>query len=214
MPAEPSPSAGGVTHLFANIRGGLFYVVHAAAPRTVLVRAAAIGVPSSATLALLPVLVHQRLRGSSLDYGLLLGCFGMGAVCSAFLLTNLRRRIRPETLLSGATLVFAASLLGLAGAGARAPMCLALLGGGIAWVAMLTTLNTAMQFAAHVAFRGRALAAYMTCAFGGLMIGSVLWGRVAYLHGLTAAFVAAGLLLAATAVLHLAFSLPEQATGD
>lgn len=97
----------------ATLRSGLRSILASPVLRAVLVRAVAVGIPASAVLALLPVLARSGLAGGALLYGLLLGAFGAGAVAGAVLLAGLRLRWPPETVLSGASLLFAAVLAGL-----------------------------------------------------------------------------------------------------
>jgi len=192
----------------ATLRSGLRSILANPVLRAVLVRAVAVGIPASAVLALLPVLARSGLAGGALLYGLLLGAFGAGAVAGAVLLAGLRRRWPPETVLSGASLLFAAVLAGLSAA-PPAAAAMALLGlAGIGWIAMLSTLNTTVQLSAQPELRGRALSAYMTCAFGGLAVGSVIWGEIAAAGGLQASFLAAGATLAAGVGLRRRFALP------
>jgi MFS family permease len=192
----------------ATLRSGLRSILASPVLRAVLVRAVAVGIPASAVLALLPVLARSGLAGGALLYGLLLGAFGAGAVAGAVLLAGLRRRWPPETVLSGASLLFAAVLAGLSAAPSPAA-AMALLGlAGIGWIAMLSTLNTTVQLSAQPELRGRALSAYMTCAFGGLAIGSVIWGELAAAGGLQASFLVAGATLAAGVGLRRHFALP------
>ena len=194
----------------ATLRAGLRSILASPVLRAVLVRAVAVGVPASAVLALLPVFARSGLAGGALLYGLLLGAFGAGAVAGAVLLAGLRRRWPPETVLSGASLLFAAVLAGLSAAPSPAAAA-ALLGlAGIGWIAMLSTLNTTVQLSARPELRGRALSAYMTCAFGGLGVGSVIWGELAAASGLQASFLTASATLAAGVGLRRRFALPAE----
>lgn len=207
--ALPNAPALSLTKLANEIRSGVSYVLSDRLICSVLIRATAAGIPSSAILTLLPILVEERFSGTSMQYGLLLCFFGMGAVASAFALAHWRQSLHPETLLSGACLVLALSLFSLAHAKIFAQAAAALSLGGFAWVVMLTTLNTAVQLTASNAYRGRALSAYMTCAFGGLMIGSIVWGNLAHHAGLASAFIAAAAFLAASLLLRIGASLTE-----
>ncbi|UUP19681.1 MFS transporter [Nitratireductor thuwali] len=206
LPKRANPS---FTKLVGDLRSGASYVLSSRLMCIVLIRAAAVGIPSSAILALLPVLTNQRFSGTSMEYGLLLGFFGLGAMVSAFALAHWRKNRHPESLLSGASLALALSLFLLAQAEILPLAAAAVALGGFAWVVMLTTLNTAVQLNASNAFRGRALSAYMTCAFGGLMIGSLLWGSLAQHAGVRTAFLSAAAVLAGTLFLRLGASLPR-----
>jgi hypothetical protein len=79
---------------------------------------------------------------------------------------------------------------------------LALLGAGGAWMAVMSTFNTATQTSAPAWVRSRALAMHTLCALGGFAIGSAIWGALSDLAGLrpvlctAAALMLAGPLLA------------------
>src|SRR5918994_1185573 len=96
LPAETLPGA---------LRAGWRYGANAPALRGVLVRIAAFAIPAAAIQALLPAVVRDRLQMGSGGYGLLLGCFGIGAVIAAIL------RPRIDTLLTSDQLMLAASLV-------------------------------------------------------------------------------------------------------
>ena len=63
--------------------------------------------------------------------------------------------------------------------------------GGACWVLALALFNTTVQLSAPRWVLGRALALYQTAAFGGMALGSWLWGAVAEAHGLEQALLAA-----------------------
>jgi quinol monooxygenase YgiN len=69
---------------------------------------------------------------------------------------------------------------------------------GVAWIAVLATLNVSAQVALPEWVRARGLALFMTVYFGAHTAGSALWGQVAALAGLPLALfiAAAGVLLA------------------
>lgn len=206
-PRSPRPPAGDRDG-WAAMRAGLRYVCASPVLRAVLVRAVAVGIPAGAILALLPVFASAAPGGDALLYGLLLGAFGAGAVAGAVLLARLRPHWPPETLLSGASLTFAGVLAALSATPSPLPAAALLALAGIGWIGMLSTLNTTVQLAAAPELRGRALAAYMTCAFGGLALGGVIWGRLAAAGGVDASFLAAGVMLALGTGLRRHFALP------
>jgi len=62
---------------------------------------------------------------------------------------------------------------------------------GVAWIAVLATLNVSAQLALPAWVRGRGLAVFALVMFGSLSAGSVVWGQVAGRLGLPAAHVIA-----------------------
>ena len=165
--------------MLASIAVGLRFCAASGPVRRVLVRGFAFGFCGVGYLALLPVVVRSRIHGSELDYGLLLGAFGLGSIITALWVGPLRRRLGSENLVGAASILFAAALFPLASAQTLAP---ALAGGLIAggsWVAALTSLNVAMQLRSPEAILGRCLAIYQSVTFGGMALGAYTLGLLA-----------------------------------
>src|ERR1700720_3037778 len=77
----------------------LRYVRYSTGVRAIIIRAGAVMLFASALLALLPPVAHN-VSGSPIAFGLLLGCFGPGAVLGAFVLQPARARWSTETVAS------------------------------------------------------------------------------------------------------------------
>ena len=82
--------------LSGAVRAGLRYAAHSPGLRGVLNRTAIFIIPAAALQALLPVVVRDRLGLGSGGYGILLGCFGIGAASAAVIRPAARRTIRPR----------------------------------------------------------------------------------------------------------------------
>ncbi|WP_323150369.1 MFS transporter, partial [Pseudomonas oryzihabitans] len=103
--------------------------------QVVLARTAAFFLGASAGMALLPLLVRQALQGTALDFGILLGCVGLGAIGGAMLLPRLRERLSSDLLVAGASALYAGVLLGLAWIRDFAWLLPVMLVSGLAWIA-------------------------------------------------------------------------------
>src|SRR5207244_8278417 len=88
-------------------RAGLRYARHAPPLAAVLVRTGGFIVCASAFWALLPVIARRDLGLSALGSGLLLTCFGFGAVVGAALLPRVKRRFTVDAIVALATVLFA-----------------------------------------------------------------------------------------------------------
>ena len=75
------------------------YVRNSPAILTVLVRTGIVMFFSSTLFALLPS-VASSVNESAIGYGLLLGCFGAGAICGALIMQTLRARFSTEMIVS------------------------------------------------------------------------------------------------------------------
>lgn len=177
---EPREDPLSTERFVSAMRAGVRYAIHAPPLQAVLVRTAAFIVPGSALWALLPLVASTELGQGPQGYGMLLGALGVGAVTGAMILPRLRRHLSVDLLTAAATVVFAGATLALALVRHFALLCgLMALGGG-AWLTLLSTFNTAAQTAIPSWVRARAMAIYfMLVFFGGLALGSVLWGAIA-----------------------------------
>jgi len=185
--------------LASAMAAGVRYVVLSPLIRTVLLRSVLFGLGAGAMLALLPLVAARLVGGGALTYGLLLGAFGIGAVLGAFASARLRRTCSTEAIVRGASAVFAVALVMTGGSRLLPLTMLALLLGGAAWVLVLSTFNVAVQLAAPRWVVARALSLYQMTAFGGLAIGSWIWGMLAERFDVgTSLLCAAAVLVVAT----------------
>jgi quinol monooxygenase YgiN len=178
------------------MRAGARFVRYSPAFRTVLVRSGAFILFGSAIWALFPLLARFELKLGPTGYGLLFGALGAGAITAASVLPTFRRKASLDLLVAIATVLFALMMLLLAfirNPWMIAPAMFAL---GAAWIALLSSFITSAQASVPSWVRGRALAFYMLVFFGGMALGSALWGSVSAHLGVTAAFLcsAAGLV--------------------
>lgn len=188
---------------------GLRYSRLSPAIRAVLLRGFVLGALGSAIWALMPLIARDLLGGSAKTYGVLFGTFGVGAVIGALSSATARQRFRNESLVRVATIAFGLT----AAIAAFSPwLLLTLVGfliGGASWVLMLSTFNITIQLSSPRWVTGRALAVYQMFTFGGMAIGSWIWGEVAESHGLVVALASSAVLLFASTLLGLHAHLPE-----
>jgi len=118
-----------------------------------------------------------------------------------------RARFGLEGIVAVSCAAFAAVML--VAAWVRVPLLVyaAMAVGGAAWMATMSTFNTATQASAPPWVRSRAVALHIVSALGAFAIGSAFWGAVSDIAGLTAALSAAGVLMAAGLLLARPFPL-------
>ncbi len=163
--------------------------------RAVLIRAGVFIVAGSAPWALLPALARQDLGLGAGGFGLLLGCIGLGAISGATVLQRVRRQYSLDQVLVGATLMFALVTAALALLSNVVALSTVLVAGGVAWILLMASFNTAAQNTAPTWVRARALGAYLLVFQGGLALGSVLWGALAARAGTRTALITAAAAL-------------------
>ena len=183
-------------------RAGIRYACHAPPLVAVLVRTGLFIVCASGFWALLPVIARRDLGLDALGYGALLGCFGFGAVAGAAFLPRVKSRLTVDTVVGLATICFAL-VSALTACWRFIPgLGVAMMLGGVAWIAMMGSLNGAAQIAAPAWVRARALGIYLLVFQGGLALGSAFWGFTAQHVGASIALAssAAGAMLGLAAI--------------
>ena len=193
---------------------GLRYVAMSPHIEKVMLRGFVFGFSAISILALLPIVARDVLVGGPLLYGLLLGCFGVGAVGGAFLGGRIRETQSNEAIARIAFLGFAACVWTVALSPWPLLAGLALLIGGASWVLALSMFNVTVQLATPRWVVGRALALYQTATFGGMTLGSWAWGVATDHFGAPVALALAGMVLIGGAAVGLWLALPDRSNAD
>jgi predicted MFS family arabinose efflux permease len=161
-----------------------------------------------------PAVVRDRLHGTEIDFGLMLGLFGIGSIAAAVFISQARRRWGIEAVLTVGTLAFVVAQSVLAVATNLIEALPATFIAGMAWVSLLTNINVAMQMRSPDIILGRCLSIYQAVTFGGMAVGSWVWGAVADLRDLPFALHAAAVFLVVTLVLLRIFApMPKPGEG-
>jgi MFS family permease len=201
--SAPAESLSGAT--VAAIR----YVSHSPAILTVLLRTGIVMFFSSALFALLPT-VARSVNGTAIGYGLLLGCFGCGAIAGAFAMQSARSMWSTETIVSGGVVILGAVMVALAGLHRLSTLSAVMLVGGAAWVIFISLINALVQNLAPDWVRARVLAIFILVYQGSFALGTVVWGSIASVQ---MALVYAGFGTIATVAIALVAKLPDS-TAD
>jgi len=173
--------------------------------RRVLLRGLFLGFGVAGYQALVPAVVRDRLHGNEFEFGLMLGTFGIGSIVMALFISTVRRRLGVETVLAIGTLGFVVAQTALGAAHSVSFALPATFIAGAAWVASLTSINVAMQMRSPDSILGRCLSIYQAVTFGGMAVGSWVWGVLADWRDLPFALHAASAFLLATLALSRLF---------
>jgi MFS family permease len=193
---------------------GLRFCASSNPVRRILLRGLVLGFGVAGYQALVPAVVRDRLRGDEIDFGLMLGLFGIGSIIAALFVGRARRRWGTEWVLTVATLAFVVAQFVLGEAHSLAEALPATFIAGGAWVATLTTINVAMQLRSPEEIIGRCLSIYQAITFGGMALGSWVWGAMADVRDLPFALHAASAFLLVTLVLMRLFApMPKPHEG-
>lgn len=200
LPREPMPLA---------VSAGLRYVAMSPNIGRVLVRGFVFGLTAIAVLALLPLVARDLVGGGPLLYGVLFGAYGLGALGGALLGARLRGLISNEWIVRLGFAGFAVSATVAALSATAWLTFLGLMAGGASWVLTLSLFNVTVQLATPRWVVGRAMSIYQMATFGGMALGSWIWGLVADAQGPAIALLSAAVLMLAGALLGLLVRLPE-----
>jgi MFS family permease len=192
---------------------GIRFCVRSGPIARILARGLVFGFGAAGFQALLPVVVRLLLHGNQITYGVVLGSFGLGSVLSALVVSKLRRRFGSEAIVGFSTVLFVAAQLLLSSSHTLGPAVIAALIAGSGWVALMTSLNVAIQMRAPEAILARCLSMYQAIAFGGMALGAWVWGTLADRVGLVTSMRLAATWLALTLIMRLIAPMPRREEG-
>jgi MFS family permease len=185
------------------------YVRYSPAIRIVLVRAGTAMFFASCLLALLPSIAH-RINGSPVGYGVLLGCFGGGAVLGALIMQRARSKWSADVIVSTGIAVFGVTTIAAGALHALVPLGAVMLTGGAAWISFISLFNVQVLNQAPDWVRARVLAVSMLVFQGAVAAGSPVWGAIAERSGVGSALLWAGIGTIVSTTLGLVLRLPSE----
>lgn len=192
---ETVESISPTERIMGAMRAGVRYVRHDPGLRAVLVRTGVFVSCASALWAMMPLVARQQLGLGAFSYGVLLGGLGAGAILAAFILPTIRRKFSSNLIIICGTLIFAATTATLATVHIFVLLCVVMVFGGIAWMALMSSFNISVQALVPAWVRARVLALYLLVFFGGMAVGSACWGVVATHLGISGALLCAAAAL-------------------
>jgi MFS family permease len=189
------PLAARPTNLrvWSAISEGFTYVRESELAKSVLLRTGTFSLAAVAMLALLPIVA--RPYGAT-GYGVLLGCFGLGALLGALALPRVREKLSVDGVVGASILIFAGMTFAAGRAESFVLLCAVMLVAGGAWIGILACLNVAAQTMCPAYIRARALSFYLLVLQGGMAVGATLWGALAKSIGVPDALGMAAAVLA------------------
>ena len=161
-----------------------------------ITRGTLLGITGIAILALLPLIVRDHLNGGAIVYGMLMGGFGIGALLGGVAANRIRRLVSLEWLIRLSCLACAACSFTLTYSPSPLLSIAALALGGVGWVNAWSGLGVSVQLASPRWIVGRTISIYYAFTYGGIALGSWMWGLVVQHFSLDLAFqVSAGSLI-------------------
>jgi MFS family permease len=188
-------------NIIRAIRVQMRYIRYSQAARVLIVRAGLFTLCSSALLSLLPLLSKHELRLDSIGFGLLLGSFGMGAIIGGIvILPRLQPKASVESLITGSIALLAIVTFTMGYVRDFRILCIVMGLGGAAYITIISKFYTIGMKSAPKWIGARILAIYLLILNGGLVVGSVIWGTVANVFGISITLLAASLALGASII--------------
>jgi len=191
---------------------GIRYVRYSPAIRTLLIRSGSVMFFATGLTALLPLIAHA-VKNTPIVYGILLGCFGLGAVVGAIAMQRARARWSAEAVVLTGVVIHGLAAMAAGGLRVLPALCAAAFIAGSAWIMFISLMNVLILNHAPDWVRARVLSVSTLVFQGAVAAGSAVWGALAARLGVHAALLCAGIGTIATASLALFLRLPD-ATVD
>jgi len=185
---QTAPREGVVGATVAALR----YVRYSTTVRALIIRAGVVMFFASALLALLPTLANHT-SGSPIAFGLLLGCFGAGAVVGALVLQYARARWSTETVTSSGIAIVGIATVAAAMLRDLPILCVVMLIGGTGWIMFISLMTALVQKLAPDWVRARVSAVFILVFQGAVAAGSAGWGAIGERFGVPMSLMLAGL---------------------
>jgi MFS family permease len=190
-------------------RTGIAFVTGSAELKAVFGRGICFFVPGIAMGTLLPVIGRFELKLDEFSFGLLYAVFGVGAVAGALLMPTFNRLLGSDRaniwamgLHAAATAIAALVMQPLVFG-----ICLTLSGG--CWLLVIANNGAAVQMLLPNFMRARGMAVHQMVFFGGLVVGSLLWGKIADMAGVRIALLVSAASLVPLTMLAASIRLPR-----
>ena len=184
------------------------YTRNSPAILSVLVRTGVVLFFSSSLFALLPS-VAKSVDQRAIGYGLLLGCFGLGAISGALLMQTLRARFSIEMIVSAVVVIMGIAIITITRLHRLSTLAVIVLVSGAAWVLFISLINALVQNLAPDWVRARVLAIFTLVYMGSFALGSAAWGGIAQHQSVRLALIYSGFGTVGSAIVALFARLPN-----
>ncbi len=169
------------------MRVGLNFARQSPRLRIVLLRVFLFFLQATALVALLPLVALRLHGGGPGTFTVMLACVGAGAIVAALYFPRWRERYSRDQFVLIGTLSHAALSMVIVFVPKLWVALPAMVLIGMAWISVANSLTVAAQMALPDWVRARGMSIYQMALMGGAAAGSLLWGQVAELLGVSAA---------------------------
>ncbi|MDB4936980.1 MAG: putative transrane transport protein [Labilithrix sp.] len=212
--AEPPPPAPSVRPLASAFAEPWRVMVAAGDLRSISVAMIGFTLGAGIFYALTPAFGKDTLGATPLEYGVMIGAMGGGAVIGASVMKRLRKRVHPQTLVAGAMLLFATCIAIVSRVSSLTLAMALLVPAGAGWLGSFSSLQALVQIWAPDRLRARVVALYQMAHLATWALASALGGYIADRHGIRAAMGAGTVVCACAALSTWRLGLPSSFTGE
>ena len=194
---------------FEAARTGIAFVRGSGELKAVFGRGLCFFVPGIAMGTLLPVVGRFELKLDEFSFGVLYAVFGVGAVAGAMLMPTLNRLIGADRANIWAMGLHAASTLIAALTMTPIVFGICIILSGACWMTVIANNGTAVQMILPNFMRARGMAVHQMVFFGAMVVGSLMWGKIANQWSAQAALLISALALVPLTILAAFIRLPR-----
>ncbi len=164
---------------YGAMRAGMRYLRGSPALQILLIKSCAFFVFASSVWALLPLVARIQLERGATGYGILFALLGIGAVIGTMFLPHFRQKFNCDQRVFLGSIGFAITGVVLAISKNFYISSGVMIIGGFGWMMVLSTLITLVQQVVASWVKARSVSIFLAIFFGGMALGSILWGWVA-----------------------------------
>ncbi|TLY06604.1 MAG: MFS transporter [Thaumarchaeota archaeon] len=175
------------------IRTGLRYMRHSLHVRALFVRDFSLTICGSALVSLLPLLARNEAGSNSILFGVLMGAFGIGGMISGLVIVPRIKKISIEKRVTSATILYAVALAVLSFQHGIIVVFAGVFAVGTALIIITSSLNFIAYNSVSSWVRTRVVSVHQLVYWGGVALGSMVWGIVAEIWGIPTALLAASI---------------------
>src|SRR3989441_2220841 len=196
------------------IRTGLRYMRHSLHVRALFVRDFSLTICGSALVSLLPLLARNEAGSNSILFGVLMGAFGIGGMISGLIIVPRIKKISIEKRVASATILYAVAMAVLSFQHGIIVVFAGVFAVGTALIIITSSLNFIAYNSVSSWVRTRVVSVHQLVYWGGVAIGSIVWGIVAEIWGIPTALLAASIGLVIGLVTSTRYTLKPHTDVD
>jgi MFS family permease len=193
-------------------RTGIAFVRASGELKAIFARGLCFFVPGIAMGTLLPVIGRFELKLDEFSFGVLYAVFGAGAVAGALLMPTFNRLLGADRANIWAMGISAAATLVAALVMTPLVVGIVVTVNGACWITVIANNGASVQMILPNFMRARGMAVHQMVFFGSMVVGSLMWGKIADLWSVQAALVASALALMPLTILAASIRLPGSTT--